>query len=154
MVSHRRKRGADTEQGFTLIELLIVIVILGIIAGVVVFAVQNLAGQSATAACQTDVKTVENAAEVYAGQVGHYPNAGDQAAPAPDGAVGRLTAGMDGIDALYAQQTSLTVGGAVGPWLKDAPTNGHYMVHLSSDGKGTVTVTSASGSPITCATVQ
>jgi general secretion pathway protein G len=68
-----RQRREEVEGGFTLIELLIVIVILGILAAIVVFAVQNLTGQSASAACKTDVKTVESAAEVYKAQTGAYP---------------------------------------------------------------------------------
>ena len=42
----RRREDPENEGGFTLIELLIVIVILGILAAIVVFAVQNLSGQS------------------------------------------------------------------------------------------------------------
>ena len=45
------------EQGFTLVELLIVIVILGILAGIVVFAVGNLTSNAKTNACSTDIFT-------------------------------------------------------------------------------------------------
>jgi len=58
------------EQGFTLIELLIVIVILGILAAVVVFAVGGITNHGDLAACQSDVKTMEVAAEAYYAQNG------------------------------------------------------------------------------------
>jgi prepilin-type N-terminal cleavage/methylation domain-containing protein len=56
----KAKRSASEmdESGFTLIELLIVIVVLGILAAIVVFALSGVTGQSTTAACQSDAKTV------------------------------------------------------------------------------------------------
>ena len=98
-----RQRRVRAESGFTLIELLIVIVILGILAAIVVFAVQNLTGQSATAACQAEYKTVETALEAYKAQEGAYPTA---------------------LTALTGTATTSIGGGSAGPWLKDsAPTN-------------------------------
>ncbi len=70
----QRREELGDEGGFTLIELLIVIVILGILAAIVVFAVQNLTGQSATAACQAEYKTVETALESYKAQIGNLSN--------------------------------------------------------------------------------
>jgi prepilin-type N-terminal cleavage/methylation domain-containing protein len=55
----------DTESGFTLVELLIVIVILGELAGVVVFAVGAFQGDGVAAACKSDLKNVEIASEAY-----------------------------------------------------------------------------------------
>jgi type II secretion system protein G len=103
----RRDEMGD-EGGFTLIELLIVIVILGILAAIVVFAVQNLTGQSAAAGCQSQYKTVETAMEAYKAQVGSYP--------AADGAGNfftALTGTAKGLD-----------GNTDGPWLKDLPPAG------------------------------
>ena len=59
--------------GFTLIELLIVIVILGILAGIVVFAVGNARGDSVTASCSADKKTINTAAEAGKAKTGTYP---------------------------------------------------------------------------------
>src|SRR5690348_6120999 len=59
--------------GFTLIELLIVIVILGILAGIVVFAVGNSKSDAETAACAANKKTVSTAAEAYKAKNGSYP---------------------------------------------------------------------------------
>jgi general secretion pathway protein G len=61
------------EAGFTLVELLIVIVIMGILAGIVVFAVGNLTDNANTNACATEKKTQETALEAYKAQTGSYP---------------------------------------------------------------------------------
>lgn len=61
------------ESGFTLIELLIVIVILGILAAVVVFAVNGIQNKGTAAACKADVASVTTAAEAAYAQVGTYP---------------------------------------------------------------------------------
>ena len=95
----RREERGD-EGGFTLIELLIVIVILGILAAIVVFAVQNLTGQSATAACQAEYKTLETAAEAYKAQIGNYPA---------------------DLPTLTGTATSSLQTGTLGPWIKDVP---------------------------------
>jgi len=57
-----RMRG---QGGFTLIELLIVIAILGILAGVVVYAVGGTTDSAKKNACKTERGTVETALEAY-----------------------------------------------------------------------------------------
>jgi prepilin-type N-terminal cleavage/methylation domain-containing protein len=47
------------QDGFTLIELLIVVVILGVLSGIVVFAVSAFNNDGVTAACKADMKNVE-----------------------------------------------------------------------------------------------
>lgn len=53
------------EEGFTLIELLIVIVILGILAAIVVFAVGGITDKGERSACLSDYKNVEVAQEAH-----------------------------------------------------------------------------------------
>jgi general secretion pathway protein G len=69
----REARNSD-ESGFTLIELLIVIVVLGILAGIVVFGVGTFRTDAQTAAKAADCKTVEVAAEAYNAKTGGYPS--------------------------------------------------------------------------------
>jgi len=71
MLHRIRKLRAD--QGFTLIELLIVIVILGVLSGIVVFAVAAFNGNGKSAACKADKKNVEVAVEAYYAKTGAYP---------------------------------------------------------------------------------
>ena len=61
------------EEGFTLIELLIVIVVLGILAGIVVFGVGTFRADAQTSACKADVKTVQVAADAYNAKNGVMP---------------------------------------------------------------------------------
>lgn len=151
---HRRNRGEDTDEGFTLIELLIVVVILGILAAIVVFAVQNLGGQSAQSACQSDVRTVESALELYRAQIGDYP--GGTVDPGVTvtaaGATGSSTAasGIDSsIDDLMGTAASATAN--YGPWLKEAPRNpNHYEIGVSTTAPlGVISVLKPDGTPIT-----
>ncbi|MFC0548801.1 competence type IV pilus major pilin ComGC [Kutzneria chonburiensis] len=65
----------ENESGFTLIELLIVIVILGVLAGIVVFAVSAFNNDGVAAACKADAKNVEVASEAYYAKKGTW--AGD-----------------------------------------------------------------------------
>jgi prepilin-type N-terminal cleavage/methylation domain-containing protein len=65
----KRMRG---DGGFTLVELLIVIVILGILAAIVVFAVGGITDKGKASACKSDVKTIETAEEAYFAKNGTY----------------------------------------------------------------------------------
>ena len=156
----RREERGD-EGGFTLIELLIVIVILGILAAIVVFAVQNLTSSSAQSACKSDFKTVETGVEAYKAQMTAYPNAtaangGNAALPATDSDPVATNTAAAAKELLVAGNVGPNTGTtAVGPWLKDVPANaGHYTISVSNDGAGTVTVLNAAGAPSTCSAIS
>jgi prepilin-type N-terminal cleavage/methylation domain-containing protein len=68
----RIRKAKREESGFTLIELLIVITILGVLAAIVVFAVNGITDKGTTSACKADVKTVTVAAEAYYAKNGSY----------------------------------------------------------------------------------
>jgi general secretion pathway protein G len=63
------------QKGFTLVEMLVVIVILGILAAVVVFAVGGSTDKAQTNACAAEKSAVESAVEAYRASVGSYPTA-------------------------------------------------------------------------------
>jgi general secretion pathway protein G len=74
--ARRRAEGKEPgliDSGFTLIELLIVIVVLGILAAVVIFALSSVSGQSRQSSCNADAKSVEVAAAAMHTQTGSWP---------------------------------------------------------------------------------
>jgi prepilin-type N-terminal cleavage/methylation domain-containing protein len=65
MLRQRIRDIRKNDKGFTLIELLIVIIILGVLAGIVVFAVGAFNDRGVNAACKSDKKIVEVATEAF-----------------------------------------------------------------------------------------
>jgi prepilin-type N-terminal cleavage/methylation domain-containing protein len=122
-----KKRG---EEGFTLIELLIVIVILGILAAIVVFAVGTTGKNSAAAACKADAKSVEVAVEAYKAQSTATPPAYP---PAP--------LAQASTDPGWAALVNPGPNGA--PLLRAVPSPTHYLIWW--DDSGNVYATGAAG---------
>ncbi len=70
MENHIEVEETKQDKGFTLVELLIVIVILGILATVTVFAVRGITDKGKTNTCTSDVKTLQTAYESYTATYG------------------------------------------------------------------------------------
>jgi prepilin-type N-terminal cleavage/methylation domain-containing protein len=76
------QEGRKGANGFTLIELLIVIVILGVLAGIVVFAVGAFNNDGKAAACKSDQKNFEIASEAFYAKNNHvYPKVATDLVP-------------------------------------------------------------------------
>jgi general secretion pathway protein G len=71
-MSNAISRARKHEEGFTLIELLIVIVVLGILSAIVLFAVGNARDDAVSSACKTEAKTIQTAEEAVKANTGSY----------------------------------------------------------------------------------
>ena len=72
MENHIEIEETQQDKGFTLVELLIVIVILGILATVTVFAVTGITTRGKDSACKSDLKTIQTAEEAQNANTGDY----------------------------------------------------------------------------------
>ena len=72
-MNHDIIQSEKKDRGFTLVELLIVIVILGILATVTVFAVRGMTDKAKTNTCAADRKAMEVAVEAFYADRGVYP---------------------------------------------------------------------------------
>lgn len=70
-------------RGFTLVEVLIVIVVIGVLSTITVFAVRGITDRGETSGCASDRKTLEQATDIYLGQnqVAAIPPTGAPADP-------------------------------------------------------------------------
>jgi prepilin-type N-terminal cleavage/methylation domain-containing protein len=146
-----RRPSSAGEGGFTLVELLAVIVIMGIISAIAVFAIGNLSGYSSQSSCQATFRSVQLAVEAYRSQMGGYPNAtvgGNPSLPATDNDLStqNTAAAMTGPGSelfVNGDTSPNTVASAAtgGPWLEALPIDlGHYSLSVSNDGTGTISV--------------
>jgi prepilin-type N-terminal cleavage/methylation domain-containing protein len=71
-VYQAQRQRHDGEGGFTLVELLVVIVVLGVLSAIVVFSVGGINNKSKSAACNSDVASVQTAEEAYYAQNNSY----------------------------------------------------------------------------------
>lgn len=95
--------GANTgDRGFTLAELLVVIVILGILATVAVFAVRGISDNSAETACATELGNLEKAQEMQFVLAGSY---GDETALLANGVLASASQRFD----MAGDATSYTI---------------------------------------------
>jgi prepilin-type N-terminal cleavage/methylation domain-containing protein len=66
------KSAGKSSQGFTLVEILIVIVIVGVLATVVVYAVAGVTDKGQTSACAAEHETIIGAEEARSAELGTY----------------------------------------------------------------------------------
>src|SRR5438067_1296086 len=106
MIQALQRKQAD-EHGFTLIELLIVIIVLGILAAIVVFAVGTTRKDSVSSACRTNVKSIQLSVEAQNTKNGNYPTLAD-ATDSSKGALLKTMPSASDYTLTYAQTGSGT----------------------------------------------
>ena len=100
------------DKGFTLVELLIVIVILGILATVTVFAVRGITDRGQQNACKVDRRTVDTSVEAFYAQNQRDPAGIDELLFGPRTTAGTpMTAGTQGV--LKSAPTSFSYAAGV-----------------------------------------
>jgi prepilin-type N-terminal cleavage/methylation domain-containing protein len=120
-----RRPSEQRDRGFTLVEMLIVIVVLGVLATITVFAIRGITGQSNETACATELNNLVTAEEVHFTISGGY---GDEASLLSSGVIKATSSRYD----VAADADGYTITATAG-----APCTGGATGGNSSGGGGT-----------------
>lgn len=115
-----------SDKGFTIVELLIVIVVIGLLAGLVLNTFQGAQARARNTERQTDLNALHTHLEVYFNDNGHYPSGGSATICGDDGATSCVlsTTIFDGLDAEALNDPSGTAISVVSS--APTPANGAY----------------------------
>jgi prepilin-type N-terminal cleavage/methylation domain-containing protein len=105
----------NQDKGFTLVELLIVIVILGILATVTVFAVRGITDKGQENACSVELRTLDTAVEAFYAQNQTDPTV--------------VTTGLDASGTAITNSDGDPTPGLVPEYLKDAPAPADWVFY-------------------------
>lgn len=97
------------QQGFTIVELLIVIVVIGILAGLVITTYNGIQQKARNTERTTDLKTFQSQLEAYYANIGYYPSSADLGSTGSSN-ITFIQANMKGMDKETLRDPSVTAG--------------------------------------------
>ncbi len=131
MVSLKERKQLAKQQGFTIVELLIVIVVIGILAGLVITTYSGIQQKARNTERNTDLKAVQGQLEAYTATNGRYPalsDLGGSNTSAQD--VAFIKANMKGLDSEALRDPKATAGDYT---LATSPTVNKYSYAPTND---------------------